>query len=326
MQLIIDKENVLSLAAHQPQDVLFNDVIRMLKRHFNMVFNFSKEDAFKNEGLRLFASQFTTGRNVELANKFCELSVPPRPLKTTFHSDPSYKRSVLLLNDIRVPEIKKQGALMLGGVGEEVETLKMFFLENTEYRFERKFKIKSTDFNSWDKLKPFFKAQTDIILIDNFLFDDDNLFDANCFEIFRNIHFNKEIDTNIVIFSKKFIETGGRKIAIDFEKIRKEARACIKKITGTNPNFTFVFPIAKNKHDRNLFTNYVWVNSGDTFNYFNSSQKIISKGDSISFTSLVDSESRGVVDGIIGDLQTIIDNNNENIIGDRKSNFLHFKP
>jgi hypothetical protein len=324
MRLVIDKENLISLAQHHPQDELYNDVLRMLKRHFSIGCNFNKEELGKDENLyaSFVAGQFQDNNDVQ----FYEPPVPPRPLKSNFHNDPTFKRSVFLLEDEKVPAIKKQGALLLGGVGEEVAILKLLFLENTEYRFERKFKIKDSDFNSWDKLTSFFQAQTDIILIDNFLFDDENLFDTNFFEIFRNIHFNKEVNTNIVVFSKKYIETGGNKIPIDFVKIRKDAMACIKKMTGTNPNFTFVTPAAKIKHDRNLFTNYIWLNSGDTFNYFNSAKKIISKGDSISFTSLAESESRGVIDNIITDLQIIIENNYGNIIGDKKSHFLKFKP
>lgn len=140
----------------------------------------------------------------------------------------------------------------------------------------------------------------------------------------------KDAKMNIVILTLPQCYDKRSKISFvpDWTDIRKNIKRKVEEKTGKNPNVTLILSSNLGEHDRTIFTNYKSIESGDTFNYFDSKWNVISSGRHIEIFSLADREFYANSMQFVNDMQTILDNtkklNKDNIIGEQKSNFLKF--
>ena len=114
----------------------------------------------------------------------------------------------------------------------------------------------------------------------------------------------------------------------DWINIRDRIKSVVASRIGKSPNVTFALSSSLGEHDRTIFTNYKSIESGDTFNYFNSRWEVISSGRHIEIFSLANREFYDNSMKFVSDMQDVINNikkvNKDNIIGDQKSNYLTF--
>ena len=83
------------------------------------------------------------------------------------------------------------------------------------------------------------------------------------------------------------------------------------------------------EHDRTLFTNMKYYVSGDSYNYFDSQNKVMTKGRYLHIHSMASRTNYNIGIGFVHDMQNIIEkveklNNNDLIKGKKESNYLHF--
>jgi len=251
--------------------------------------------------------------------KYIPEKFPTRNLKSNTHKDFSIDEllSVYFINDDSLDKLKYKEDLLIADVGEELEMFNLLFLNNKDYKFEKKLRIGS-QFTSWSDLKNFHSPFIDLIIVDNFILSDSSLFETNLKGIIENtLSENVRKKINIIIFLKKDQEN------VPFSELKTKLKSLVETKYKDSPNITIIKHYVE--HDRTILKNFVRIYSGDTFNYFLSNGQKNTKGKEIHFTSIADRENYNLYLEIINDLQKIIDGSaSKDILGDKESRFLNF--
>ncbi|MDA7762290.1 hypothetical protein N8927_03790 [Crocinitomicaceae bacterium] len=327
MNLYIDKENIISLIKSKKND-LYGDVIRMTKKQLNVYFNFPKKDVKENSILQLWFTEFTEGVGSE--SKLCfEANFPVAPIKSNSYKQFTKEqlKSVYLLSDPDTSKMKNTGTLLVGVVGEEIDILNSLFLKNEDYSFESKWQIGDTHFQRWEDIQDYSLPLSDILIVDNYAIklkaeaNAINLIEINLIK-YISILCNKSKDkVHLVIFTKNWQDN------IEFQTLNEKIKQELECVTGKKPFLTLIH--TSKEHDRTILTNYKRIISGDSFNYWNSQGRKITRGRLLEYSSLAKRENDHLSNVMIDDLQKVVDNlqqnNPDHIIGDKKSNFLNFE-
>lgn len=324
MDIYIDKENLLSLINSRSES-LYSDCVKILKKQLNVFFNFPIDDLKTNDKLMAWYTTFQDGvgdSNVfSFGNNF-----PNRPLKSNSHRtfNPQQLSSVYLLNDEKIEVIKAAGSILIGEPGEELSIINNLFLNQNDYLFDKKWKIGGDGFVQWNDLVHFSLPITDIIIVDPYISSDPSLLNYNLLPFLDCLSNNVKSKINIIIYTDK-------DNSLPYEVLSPIIRKSLNNKTGVNPNFTLIkysdkrgVP-SKAEHDRTIFLNYIRINSGDTFNYFNNQGKI-TKGRELHYFSLARDENYYLAFELIKDLQENINflNKNGGVEGDKISGYLSF--
>lgn len=333
MRVYIDQPNIVSFFRDK-EHPLFGDCLRMLKSQADLWFNFPKSCLLTNEALKVIITQLVSGSKDSPKPKFSEEPFPSRPLKSNTHSEFSTREqltAVYLLKDDKIENVKKKDCILIGGEGEEVETLSKMFYEDFQFT---KSLVPKKDMPNWKSLTLWVLPCTDIIITDRYLFSSQELLDYNL-HAYLNVLAgeNPGKKFNVVIFTclqQEYKSADGKKCYFtpDWNKLKSDIKARLKGKFGTTPNVTIV-PLSRiEEHDRTIFTNYNNSYSGDSLTYYDSKWNHISKGRHYAIHShgLRENLENGFF--FIEDMQKVLDNlsarDKENIIGDRKSEFLTF--
>lgn len=324
MDIYIDKENLLSLI-NSNSESLYNDCLKTLKRQLNVFLNFPKEDLKSNDKLMAWYSLFNDGVGDNSPIAFGS-NFPPRPLKSNVYKGFNSRQlsSAYLIDDERFDALNNTGTLLMAKPGDELQLFNKLFLYNKDYIFEKRWRISSPNFSSWNDLLPFSLPLTDIIVVDPYILKnkdtDTDTVDINLIGYLETLSSVIKAKTNIVIF------TNPRNIDVDYPELLPKIRAVLNNNTNVQPNFTLVKTY--NEHDRNILTNYKRISSGDTFNFFNNKGQKITKGKEIAYSSFANAENHELALLVFNDLQNQINflnaNNPDYIIGDKVSNYLTF--
>ena len=317
MTAYFDIENLESFLA-QPKNEFFDDCRKLLRKQLDLSFNFRKEDFKKSEALMHFLKDLSEGIGDKKINYY-ENKFPLRSIKSNSHKDFSNEEllSAYFINDETIDKLKNKEELLIADVGEEMNLFRMLFLNNTDYKFERKLRI-GDQFTAWEDFNNFYCPYIDSIIVDNFILSDKSLFETNLKGIVRNTlkdGIRKKI--NIIIFLKADQEN------VPFNELKSEIRKIVEEKYTDAPNVTIIKHYTE--HDRTILKNFVRVYSGDTFNYFLSDGSKTTKGKEIHFSSIADKENYNLYLRMLSDLQKIVDNSlSQNIVGDKESRFLNF--
>lgn len=276
-------------------------------------------------------------------NKMGE-SLHPFPNPHALETDESrkhYLSSVYLLNDDKKIESIKDSVLC-GGVGKEVETLGKLLYGNMNEPFEFHY-LPNFKWENLGNVPPC----TDIVICDRFLFCYDGNKKTkdtvrNSIDLMLNSIIPQNSGTvNIVIFIDQTQIEDDLKTSKDTgpdeaEKRIKDAIETIRKHLyekGLLPNITVIgndsscFPYKKRgPHDRLIITNYSLHISGDSFTYFDTSNKPITEGFYMISGSLVDNNIQNHTEKMLDQLNRLYTEPCPccNIYGDRKSNLIKF--
>jgi hypothetical protein len=326
MNLYIDIENIHSIIDNRNHEIYY-DVLKTMQKQMNIKFNFSKVELLKNEGLLAWFKYFTSGVGKNNSIDFNENLFPERPLKSNSYIgfDKEQLSSIYLINDERIQLLKEKGAVLIGGPGEEFEIFNQVFFFQSDYKFEKKFKIGSEEFRQWNDLQNYSSALSDILFIDAFILSDPLGIDINFIPFLKTLASKSKCKLNIVLY------VNHDQVNISYADLSSKVRQAVETITGVKPNFTLIKVRDQRgvasyaEHDRTIFTNYTRVYSGDTFNYFKSDGSKLTKGREVHYSSFGDSENHKLGLELIEDIQKNIDKlSDEMIEGDKKSNFLNF--
>lgn len=329
MNLYIDIENLESLIKGN-KHTLYNDCIKAIQKQLSVFFNFSKKELKSNELLLSWFQLMTEGAGEKNSfNYLDEHKFPKRPLCKGCYlnfSDNQFS-SIFLINDEHIDSVRNDGALLIGSPGEEFEIFNKLFLLQNDYTFFKEFKIGSSLFSRWEDVSKYSLPVTDIIFVDPYILIDNSLIESNFIKYLTVLSSNSKCSINVIIYVNK------NKVSIGFDKLQKKVVDAIKTVTNCTPSFTMIQyndqreVASLAEHDRTIFTNYVRIKSGDTYNYFNSSGAVITKGREVTYISLCKNESYLHAKELIRDLQDNINklkSNSNSIVGDKKSNYLKF--
>jgi len=330
MNLFIDKENIEALVQSRNHN-LYNDCIKTIKKQLYVFFNFSKKELKNNEILMNWFQLFTEG--IGTSNSFIfkdEYIFPKRPIEAKCYLDfsDSLLSSIYLINDVNISLLKTIGAVLVGSPGEEIQIFNYLFLLQNDYDFHKDIAIGGKDLTSWNDLAKYAMPLTDIIFIDSYILSNGSLVPSNLIKYLEILCINARNAVNIVLYVNR------DEIYIDIEELKNDIQNAIKDITGHKPYFTLIRYRTQRdvehlgEHDRTIFTNYIRIKSGDTYNYFKSDGSKCTKGRELTINSLAKKETHELAKTLISDLQTNIEalkSNGDSIVGDKKSNFLNFK-
>ena len=327
MNLYIDRENINSFIKNHKHH-LYNDCLKTMQKQFNIYFNFTKEDIAKDEIFTNWLKFFTSGVGETNKFSFNLILFPDRPLKSNSYIrfDKEQLSSIYLINDIHIKLLKEKGAILIGEQGEEFEIMNQVFLLQKDYKFEKKFRIGSPEFTKWSDLENYSSAVSDILFIDPFIINDLTDVNVNLIPFLKILASKCRCKLNLVLYVKNSESN------ISYEILSPIIRHEIEQVTGIKPNFTLIKVRDQRdvesfaEHDRTILTNYIRVYSGDTFNYFKPDGTKKTKGREIHFSSFADTENHKLAKELIDDIQKNLDVlPDENVHGDKKSNFLNFK-
>jgi len=167
-------------------------------------------------------------------------------------------------------------------------------------------------FTEWAELKQYLLPSNEVLLVDRYVLGDNSLLYSNLFKI---IDVFEDVNNSEYLF---VIVTEGNSSPI----INKQAYNSISDYIS-NKNYKcrlgVVFTQSWNRskareHDRNIITSYLRINSGDSFNYFDSRGNILTQT-SISFFSHADKDNFINSGNILKDIRTLIGNNQKNTLG-----------
>ena len=111
------------------------------------------------------------------------------------------------------------------------------------------------------------------------------------------------------------------------EVLRNSIKKRIDNIFSKKASVKITFVLFGNDrpHDRFILTNYRVFRSGDSFNYYDENDNIISQGLTLDVDSLADEETYSWVSDVQKKYQDLCDNAKDRIFGAKESNFINFK-
>ncbi|MBD5272675.1 MAG: hypothetical protein HDS42_05355, partial [Bacteroides sp.] len=240
--------------------------------------------------------------------------------------------AVYLIEDEKIENVQRTGAILIGAPGEEIITLSKLFFE--DYQFSTSLTPKK-DMPSWDVLSSVIQPCSDIIIIDRFIFAEQNLIEYNLHSFLKVISNNAvEKKFNLVIFTDPVqqIKINGKTETFkpDWIKIRADIISYFKKIDKRAAvNVTIIASREIGEHDRSIFMNYANHSSGDSLNYYDSQGRVITNGRHYSIHSHGHRQNLANGYSIIDDMQLVINkislpHKTDAIYGDKECNFLNF--
>lgn len=315
MDIYIDELNLESFL-NQKENSLYEDTLKLLKRQLGLKFNFSKDRLKANENLLPLIQLLTSGvGNTEITFKN---NFPNRPLKSNSTNDFNSNQlsSIYWINDTDCNKLIESGSIILGELGEEINLINKLFFHQDDYLFEKKWRINGEGFRNWDDIKDFSLPLTDIIIVDNYILSNKEIFNTNLLSYLSVLMNNSQAKVNIVVYAHP------EQIDDDETEILKQIKTCIKNATGKKGTATIIK--TRKEHDRTILTNYNRIYSGDSFNFWDGAGRKITKGKEITYSSNAREENHQLFKDLLKDLQGIIDKNPENIEGDKISSYLNF--
>jgi hypothetical protein len=207
--------------------------------------------------------------NKEKSKKFNKPHKYKFPKETDIHS-------VYFLNEpneIEQNNYRKNNGLLFGFNQNYLDVFKHLILFDKIRKLAvNKDKIKGVYedifFKNWEKLNDYFTPLTDMVIIDRYIFSKFN---------YNFNDFNKSMDLNLIPMLNVFATKNPIKFNLliytysEDKNINKKVYDYLKiklNENNVNCNLSIIFSNEKKDHDRAIITNYLWIESGDTFNYF----------------------------------------------------------
>jgi len=287
LKLTLEAEIFLDFINTQPKQ--FPEGSLEEHSYWNAFFTFIKSganlDLINNNKLdnSIFLIGLSTGRKGTKINIIENFNKPHKyklPKETPFEN-------IYFLNETSREQGEKYrsvNSFAFGFLDDYVEIWNKLSVESKVYSYAVR---KNTgSFNNWSIIEQHLIAFSDIVIADSYILSDISLIQSNLLKIllsFQSINPNG-FSLSIITYEGSF----NSKINID------DCYNNLKQLIFNNNiscKFELIFSTNRLKeHDRGIFTNYLRIKSGDSFNYFNSKNEIITKGTEIDFIPLIKRE------------------------------------
>lgn len=262
----------------------------------------------------IFLNNLTRGRegtSVKLDSVF------KKPHKCTFPKNYDIRTVFFLDEPVEVEKSKyrKNNGFVFGFKDDYSQIWKnLALLEKPEVlpvRKEAKF-----NFKSWSQLSDYILPFTDLIIVDNYMFDE-SVWEYNLLKIIEECSKKTPRRFNLLLMSfihSKYPPNINELYNKLIAKFRDKDIICDLSIALATETIK--------EHDRGIFTNYLRIKSGDSFNYFDKDDKFFTKGTDIDFHTLVQSDKFNSSEEALSNISKIIiklkDIDGRNRLNDRK--------
>lgn len=154
--------------------------------------------------------------------------------------------------------------------------------------------IKSCTLKSWEELDNYLTKFTDVVIVDNYIFSHNDLIPSNFEKILVQLNKATPIKFNLTIYTFE-----GDKSKLNGSILMRKLDSIIEE-HGINCNIQLIIADRKVKeHDRGIFTNYLRIKSGDSFNYFDSHGRVKTNGTDIAFASMTEPNERAAAMNVL---------------------------
>ena len=154
--------------------------------------------------------------------------------------------------------------------------------------------IKSCTLKSWEELDNYLTKFTDVVIVDNYIFSREWLISSNFEKIMVQLNKATPIKFNLTIYTFE-----GDKSKLNGSILMRKLDSIIEE-HNINCNIQLIIADRKVKeHDRGIFTNYLRIKSGDSFNYFDSQGRVKTNGTDISFASMAEPNERAAAMNVL---------------------------
>lgn len=327
MQVYFDKKNLVSYIKSS-KDSRFRYCQETLLTHCKIFMNFTKEELLNedDEDAEIIMSWMKVCSEGFETEKWNWNGIfPARNIKsnTPVSFSPEQHSAVYMISDDKLHLLVDKHQYIVSDLGKEVDTLSQLWFDDRQYTMNIFDKL-----DKWEKLKNYTSPCSDIIMCDQFFLLKRYLLEYNIYELLTQLCKESQCARmNIVIFTLKDHQGYPKP---DFTQIRSVIKSRIKAKTGLSPFVTIVTGSGQKlqEHDRTIFTNYKLYNSGDSFNYFDSTGKRITKGRYFHIHSLVSKSNERTARSFIDDMQGLYNSINrdapDNIYKEQncKSNYM----
>ncbi|MBL0009483.1 MAG: hypothetical protein IPP25_20525 [Saprospiraceae bacterium] len=285
MKVFFDKPNFIQFSLSVDKSEGGKDVLRMVKNQLDIHFNFNQVDLNEEESILL--EEFFDGINEDKQLTYGEDAIQGRPL--TRDSFPS-KCGIYLLEDENINRYRDEHSLLIGSVGEEVQTLKKLII-NSDYQFHRQ-KLFGDDITFESFIDLLALPFSVVYIIDRYLFKGPEiggnlgLTECNIEKFVKNV-LNGKMSPSTFVFVYQVnthVPKGNQNYdeGPNLDMVARRIRSCAK---GKCPRPAVVLigiqsGIIEDEHDRHIISDYVRIKSGDSFVYYlsNGQKKTASLG------------------------------------------------
>ncbi len=311
MKVYFDKENFLKFILETGKSNKGRDALRLIKNNIDIHFNFKIQELTEEESI--LTEEFQDGISEETIISFGPDKILSRPLSET--SFPS-RSGIYLLADENISYIKNLNTVLIGTVGEEVETLNRLILDR-DYSFHM-IKHIGKDIlptKHLDLLKLPFNT---LIIIDRYIFKGPEtggnigLIEFNIDKILKNIYLDKcdisniifiyQINTLVPRTNPKYDE------GPDCDKLTKGFKSTVRK-KCPKPNIIFIgvqSGCINDEHDRHIISEYLKIKSGDSLVFFSSTGQLKTNSLEVDYYSLGRREYRKAKTLLMQKMHTVI--------------------
>lgn len=310
MKIYFDKENIVSLVQAR-RDPKFNECAEFIKKNFDIHYNFSLEEAKKDDFVSFWLSDYASGVGGKQVYVPDVEIYPERPLKSNFYNKTSKEDllSVFLLSEGNICDyISEKRCILIGKVGEELSKISSLILNDTEEL--------SVNIESWGNYCKGLPI-TDIIISDNHYFKHKEVYDKNDNDIIRALaSIPNESPVNLVIITKEDeIDS-----EIDLEVECNNIKTLVKRLSGSKKSCVTILT-TRQTHDRSVITNYYRIKHGSCLHLKDNGLK---NDVTTEIKSHGNKKNMEITRGLIAAYQNIA-NTHVKCFGDKKSNFLMFE-
>ena len=252
----------------------WNAFLKFIKEQSNIVITNITDLQF------FFFKSLTTGRKdttIRIEEKFI------KPHKYKFPKN-THPHSVFFLkedSEVAQKKYRKQNGFLFGFMDDYPNVWKFLALlqkrEVIPVRMNENKRLKE-----WPEISEYITPFTDMIIADNYMFDKD-LMEHNLIKIIKIYSQKTPIRFNLLLLSY----ADEKKTTNNHYKEIKDFIITRIKELNINCNLSIVYATRSIKeHDRGIFTNYLRIKSGDSFNYFKKNGDYATKGTDIDFHTL----------------------------------------
>ena len=309
MTVYFDKENYTNYLTVAEETEIGRDSLRMVKKQLNVHLNFEREVLDEYEVILL--EEFQDGVSKDFKLTLGENKVD-RPLKKD--SFPS-ARGVYLLNDDKIGSAKLLKTHLIGGLNEEVDTLKMLFISN-DYSFH-KLKEIGVEVTPANHLDIFDMPFSTVVVVDRYIFKGPeiggnlSLYDFNLAKILKKIYIAKKGPSKIILIYQVNVKVKTTDPMYDEGPDIIKLATKIRNVTEKHcvaPELYFIgvpHGYIDDEHDRYILTDFIKIKSGDSLVYFNSKGETITKSKTVDSYSLANHDYRKIILNLVKKLNII---------------------
>lgn len=320
-----DKENLISFFKTSDNDK-FGYCLELIKSKLHLHFTFTKEEYDTDEELKTIATLLQDGMDAPAPcwgrSPFCFVK------ESKYHKIDYPKEelsSLCFTSTCHNDDIIRKNNLISGSRNQIMTLLSSLFYKDKQYCTQI---LNPKKFESWEIIERYTQPATDIILVDSYISANLNLASSNIIPLLKVLVSKiKDTSINIIIFSEPYFDNKKNAFYLkgsEFNDFCKQVKERLKE-SKLKINLTYVESSVLKEHDRTIFTNYCYYESGSSFsNFIDSDGKILSKGRYFRVFSHVDDDNMNDSDSLISDLQEVVDSSKAYIKGAEKSYFLDF--